>query len=129
MFKLGPALEDPLNEAPPYATQTWILVTESEILDKSKGDTFGELVIVLQTTWFIAQCLGRWTAHQPRTQLEVMTLGYAALNTVIYASWWDEPLGIQEPIDIRRGRAIPVDAIGPQPRTGCQTYTRHQGFR
>ena len=50
MFKLGPALEDPLNEAPPHATQTWILVTESEILDKSKGDTFGELVIVLQNS-------------------------------------------------------------------------------
>jgi len=108
MFKLGP---DPSKETPPEnpPPQTWILVTESEILDKSKGDTLGKLVTVLQTTWFIAQYLGRWTAHQPRTQLEVMTLAYAALNVVIYALWWDKPLDIQEPIDVRRGRSIPVD--------------------
>jgi len=110
MFKLGPAPEDPLKDAPPEnPPQTWILVTESEIRDKSKGDTLGKLVTVLQTTWFMAQYLGRWTAHQPRTQLEVMTLAYAALNVVIYALWWDKPLDIQEPIDVRRGRIIPVD--------------------
>jgi len=107
MFKLGPAP----SKAPPEhpRSPTWILVTESEIRDKSKGDTLGKLVTLLQTTWFIAQYLGRWTTHQPRTQLEVMTLAYAALNVVVYALWWDKPLDIQEPIDVRRGRAIPVD--------------------
>jgi len=111
MFKLGPAPEDPSKEAAPEnrRPQTWILITESEIRDKSKGDTLGKLVAVLQTTWFIAQYLGRWTAHQSRTQLEVMTLGYAVLDVVIYTLWWDKPLDIQEPIDVRRGRTIPVD--------------------
>jgi len=111
MFKLDPTPEDSSKEAPPEnpRSKTWILVTESEILDKSKGDTLGKLVAVLQTTWFIAQYLGRWTAHQPRTQLEVVTLAYAALNVVVYALWWDKPLDIQEPIDVHRGRTIPVD--------------------
>jgi len=111
IFKLGPAPKDTSKEAPPENSrpQTWILVTESEIRDKSKGDTLGKLLTVLQTTWFIAQYLGRWTAHQPTTQLEVMTLAYAALNVAIYALWWDKPLDVQEPIDVRRGCTIPVD--------------------
>jgi len=121
MFKLRPAPEDPSKEATPEATlaievppenprpQPWIMITESEILDKSKGDTLGKLVTVLQTTWFMAQYLDRWASHQPRTQLEVMTLAYAVLNVMIYLLWQDKPLGIQEPIDVRRGRAIPSD--------------------
>ena len=84
-----------------------ILVTESEILDKSKGDPLGKLFTVLQTTWFIIQYLERWITHRPRTQLEVMTLAYAALNILIYALWWGKPLNIKEPIDVG-GRASAV---------------------
>lgn len=94
--------------APPTrASDFRILVTESEILDKSKGDRLGKLLTVLQTTWFIAQYLERWAAHLPRTQLEVMTLAYAALNILIYALWWRKPLNIEEPIDVN-GRASAV---------------------
>ena len=85
-----------------------ISVTESEILDKSKGDPLGKLFTALQTTWFIVQYLERWITHQPRTQLEVMTLAYAALNLLIYALWWEKPLNIQEPIDVR-GRSSALD--------------------
>lgn len=44
--------------------------------------------------------------HQPRTQLEVMTLAYAALNILVFALWWDKPLNIQELIYVH-GRASP----------------------
>jgi len=94
----------PTSQYPPL--QPWISVTESEIIDKSKGDMLGKLVAVLQTTWFIVEYLGRWASQQPRTQLEVMTLAYAAMNCIVYILWWEKPLNIQEQIDIR-GRAIP----------------------
>ena len=106
LFKLDASRRDPLKE---HGTQPWILVTESEILDKSKGDGLGKLVTVLQTTWFIVQYLERWVSHQPRTQVEVMTLAYAAINVIIYILWWDKPLKVQEPIDVH-GRAIPINA-------------------
>ena len=93
-----------------------ISVTESEILDKSKGDPLGKLFTALQTTWFIAQYLERWIAHQPRTQLEVMTLAYAALNILIYALWWEKPLNMQEPIDVH-GRSSALDE--DHTHTGC----------
>jgi len=109
MFKLrpAPAPKNPSKEAPP--SKPWFMVTESDIFDKSKGDRFGKAIIVVQTTWFITQYFGRWRAHQPRTQLEVMTLGYAGLNLLIYALWWGKPLNIQEPIDVRRAIPGPVD--------------------
>ena len=88
----------------PYPSKYQILVTESEILDKSKSDPLGKLFTVLQTTWFVAQYLERWVTHQPRTQLEVMTLAYAALNILVYALWWDKPLNVQEVINVG-GRA------------------------
>lgn len=56
----------PDTTAPPTVhyrlSQYRILVTELEILDKSKGDTLGKLFTLLQTTWFIVQYLERWVA-------------------------------------------------------------------
>ena len=106
LFKLDASRGDPPKE---HGTQPWVLVTEPEILDKSKGDGLGKLVTVLQTTWFIVQYLERWVSHQPRTQVEVMTLAYAVVNVIIYILWWDKPLNVQEPIDVH-GRAIPINA-------------------
>jgi hypothetical protein len=62
--------------------------SEKEIRDRSKGDALAKLIVVLQTLWFIAQYLGRWFDHLPRTQLEVMTLAYAALAVAVYRLWW-----------------------------------------
>lgn len=97
--------EPPTRLATPWSqghlpSKPWILVTESEILDKSKGDALGKLLTVTQIAWFIAQYLERWVTRRPRTHLEVMTLAYAALNILTYFLWWDKPLDVQEPIDI-----------------------------
>ena len=92
-----------------HGTRPWIVMTESEILDKSKGEGLGKLVTVLQITWFIVQYSERWASHQPRTQVEVMTLAYAAINVIISILWWDKPLNVQEPIDVH-GRVIPINA-------------------
>jgi len=98
----------PSSEHRPSNPKIKISVTESEILDKSKSDPLGKLFTVLQTAWFIVQYLERWITRQPRTQLEVMTLAYAALNILTYALWWEKPLNIQEPIDVR-GRSSAHD--------------------
>jgi len=91
-----------------YPSNYRILVTEAEILDKSKSDPLGKLFTVLQTTWFIAQYLERWVTHQPSTQIEVMTLAYAALNILVYVLWWDKPLNVQEVIDVGRRTSASV---------------------
>ncbi|KAH6897620.1 hypothetical protein BKA70DRAFT_752266 [Coprinopsis sp. MPI-PUGE-AT-0042] len=72
--------------------------TEDEIWDKSKGDTLAKGIVALQTTWFLAQILGRAAQRLTITELEVITLAYAAFNAAMYAFWWDKPLDVQCPI-------------------------------
>lgn len=81
-----------------------MLVTEAAIHDKSKTNALAKLITVAQTTWFLLQFIERWAAHQPRTELEVMTVAYAALNAVVYALWWNKPYNVDEAINIS-GRA------------------------
>ncbi|KAF9478658.1 hypothetical protein BDN70DRAFT_835642 [Pholiota conissans] len=66
-------------------------ITEDEIQDRSKGDFIGKGLLVLQTTWFILQCIARWVQKLPLSELEVVTLGYALLNGITYTLWWHKP--------------------------------------
>jgi hypothetical protein len=73
------------------------LISSKDIEDKSKGDAISKLFVVVQTSWFIVQCLARWTAHLPVTELEVVTLAYAVQNIFIYVIWWNKPQGLLLP--------------------------------
>ncbi|KAF9471545.1 hypothetical protein BDN70DRAFT_819844, partial [Pholiota conissans] len=67
---------------------------EEDIQDRSKGDIISKTLIILQTTWFIVQCLARWSQHLPLTELEIVTLGFAMLNGITYALWWNKPQNV-----------------------------------
>jgi hypothetical protein len=79
-----------------------VAIREEEILDRSKGNTFVKLVVVLQTLWFVTQYLARWIDHLPRTQLEVVTLAYATLTVAVYCFWWYKPLDVYLPIAVSK---------------------------
>ncbi|KAF9474833.1 hypothetical protein BDN70DRAFT_779290, partial [Pholiota conissans] len=64
---------------------------EEDIKDRSKGDAISKAFVLLQTMWFIAQCISRWLAKLPVTELEVVTLAFAMLNIITYALWWHKP--------------------------------------
>ena len=73
-------------------------ITEREIRDKSKGDVLSKGIVVIQTSWFILQCIARRIERLPITKLELVTLAVAALNFVTYALWWNKPLDVQCPV-------------------------------
>jgi hypothetical protein len=75
-------------------------ITENEILDKSKGDVLSKGLVVIQTGWFILQCIARQVEHLPLTELELVTLAFAALNFVTYGLWWNKPLNVQCPVRV-----------------------------
>ncbi|KAF8331027.1 uncharacterized protein EI90DRAFT_2921046 [Cantharellus anzutake] len=77
-----------------------VAITREQILDRSKGDFLAKSVVVLQLLWFTTQYAGRWASHLPRSQLETMTLAYAALSILIYALWWHKPLDVHFPIPV-----------------------------
>ncbi|KAG8848887.1 hypothetical protein FRC20_002429, partial [Serendipita sp. 405] len=76
------------------------LPLEVEIDDKSKSDWIIKSVVVLQTLWFVVQCIARKMKRLPLTELEVVTLGYGLLNLVIYLIWWDKPRKVARPIRV-----------------------------
>jgi len=81
-----------------------IRATELDITDKSKGDALSKLIFVLQSTWFILQCVGRRAQGLNLTHLELTTLALASLNGITFLLWWDKPLGAQAivPIHLKR---------------------------
>ena len=73
----------------------WPKVTEDEIADRNKGDYLSKTIVLLQTTWFIIQCIARGAYGLTVTELEVVTLAFSALTGVIYYLWWDKPLDVR----------------------------------
>ena len=74
--------------------------TEVEIQDRGKSDWFTKSLVLLQTSWFVMQCIARAIEHLPVTHLEIVTLAYAAMNFVIYIFWWNKPLNVNRPVRV-----------------------------
>ncbi|TFK31148.1 hypothetical protein BDQ12DRAFT_701646 [Crucibulum laeve] len=69
-------------------------ISEQEIKDKSKGDMISKGIVVLQTSWFIIQCIARAFQKLAITELELVTLSFCALNGLMYYLWWNKPLDV-----------------------------------
>ena len=74
--------------------------TEEEIKDKGKSDWLAKSLVLLQTSWFVMQCIARAVERLPVTHLEIVTLAYAAMNFVIYVFWWNKPLNVNRPVRV-----------------------------
>ena len=82
---LHPLQADDLVDCDVY--ESFIMPTKAEIQDKGKSDWLAKSLVLLQTSWFIMQCIARAHEHLPVTHLEIVTLAYAAMNFVIYVFW------------------------------------------
>ena len=76
------------------------VLTEAEIKDKGKSDWLTKSLVLLQTSWFVMQCIARAIEHLPVTHLEIVMLAYAAMNFMIYVFWLNKPLNIDRPIRV-----------------------------
>ncbi|PVG00178.1 hypothetical protein CPB86DRAFT_229568 [Serendipita vermifera] len=83
-----------------YRDRQLDLPLESEIQDRGKTDWLAKTIVMLQTSWFIIQCIARRAAHLPITELEVVTLAYTIMNVGIYGAWWDKPRNVDRPIRV-----------------------------
>ena len=91
-----------LVKDPDFEIQT----TQEEITDKSKGDALSKLIFILQSTWFILQCVGRRVQGINLTHLELTTLALASLNGITFILWWDKPLGAQAVVRVHLKRNL-----------------------
>ena len=77
-------------------------ITEEEIEDRSKGDALSKTLVLGQTSWFIAQCITRKAEGLVMTELELVTLAFAALNSFMYFFWWNKPLDVRTTVPVYR---------------------------
>ena len=77
-------------------------VTEASINDHSKADGLAKGFALLQSCWFIIQCIARLASdeHHALTELELITAALAALSFVMYFLWWNKPFNAEIPIVI-----------------------------
>ncbi|KAF7984855.1 hypothetical protein HWV62_10817 [Athelia sp. TMB] len=68
--------------------------SSDELANQSKGDALSKGAAILQTLWFVMQCIARRIEHLPVTNLEVMTLAYTVITVAMYIAWWDKPLNV-----------------------------------
>ncbi|KAF7775862.1 hypothetical protein Agabi119p4_4255 [Agaricus bisporus var. burnettii] len=90
-------------------------ITERTINDKSKSDYLSKGFVVVQTTWFVVQCIARWARSLPLVELEVVTLAFAVLNAITYTLWLNKPQNVQEAIRIDLKPNSDIDYEKPEP--------------
>ncbi|KAF8325207.1 uncharacterized protein EI90DRAFT_3073362 [Cantharellus anzutake] len=109
--------------------QRRVVITKEQILDRCRGDLFAEFAIILQLLWFIAQYVGRWVGDLHRSQLEAMTLGYAAFNALVYLLWWHKPVNVRFlAIHVAKEprpnfSTSGMDVVQPRPGTGTDIHS------
>ncbi|KAI0062775.1 hypothetical protein BV25DRAFT_1915899 [Artomyces pyxidatus] len=74
--------------------------TEDEIRGWSQGDALSKGLAIVQTLWFVVQCVARRVEDLPITQLEVMTLAYTTITVVMYIAWWSKPQNVGGPVRV-----------------------------
>ncbi|KAI9507953.1 hypothetical protein F5148DRAFT_1200841 [Russula earlei] len=60
----------------------------------SKGSVISKGLVILQTGWFVTQCIARGAQGLPITEIELVTVAFATLNLVMYLLWWNKPLNV-----------------------------------
>ncbi|KAF8647152.1 hypothetical protein AX16_006983 [Volvariella volvacea WC 439] len=70
--------------------------------NKAKGDLLTKAIVVVQTSWFVVQCIARHAQSLVITQLELVTLAFATLNIITYFLWRSKPLNAQYPIYFKK---------------------------
>jgi hypothetical protein len=98
-------------------------ISAASIEDRSKGDALSKIIAILQTTWYIAQCVARGQQRIALTELELVTLALASLNVVTFAIWWHKPLGVRDPIKVYLKTEV-VEKKGPARQVGCFSIFR-----
>lgn len=99
------------------------VLTAADIKDRSKGDGLLKVIAIVQTGWFVLQCIVRCVQQLALTELELLTLTLASINALTFLCWWNKPLDVREPVRIHL--AIQPTAEGPGPDRDNWDYEFH----
>jgi len=124
--------EKTLKELDEAGEIEWPTITKKEIQDRSKADIFSKGIVLMQTTWFIVQCISRFATKLAVTELEVVTLAFAVLNAITYWLWWDKPSDVRcaVPVYLKSAESSnpKVSNARHKPDTDISVVTKQDGF-
>ena len=84
------------------------IITEARIQDHSKADGLAKGLALIQTFWFITQCIARFFDENfVLTEFELVTAALAVVSLVIYFLWWNKPFNAEIPIVITLTDQLP----------------------
>jgi len=91
-------------------------LTEEEIWDRSKADSFAKTFACFQIGWLVLQCLGRAVQKLPITPLEIGTIGFAIPSVATFLLWFSKPKDIDVPsfLDATESTTELIQRICPQ---------------
>ncbi|RPB21473.1 hypothetical protein L211DRAFT_869976 [Terfezia boudieri ATCC MYA-4762] len=81
------------------------------IQDHSKADDLAKILVIMQASWIIIDCISRTISQLPLTLLEVNTVAHVLCAFAIYALWWDKPLNVFVPTVLVEEWARPISAF------------------
>lgn len=76
------------------------LPTIEEIQDKTKDNPVTRLFVLIQTSWFITQCVSRGIESMHVTKLEILTMAYIMVNVSLFIAWWHKPRNVDCSIQV-----------------------------
>ena len=76
----------------------WPLITKKEIKDRNKVDALLRAITVLQTLWFIANCLGRFVQDLTIATFELTTIGFIFCTLGTHVCWAHKPADVEVPV-------------------------------
>ncbi|KAK3314438.1 hypothetical protein B0H66DRAFT_313243 [Apodospora peruviana] len=79
--------------------------SEEELADKSKSDGLVKLIAFSQLIWLVVQLIVRSVKGKPNSQLEIMTVSYAACAMVGYGLLWHQPQDVSQPVILEACRS------------------------
>ncbi|MCJ1281079.1 hypothetical protein MMC26_000397 [Xylographa opegraphella] len=80
--------------------------TPALIEDRSKADGIAKLFTIVQTGWFILQCLARLLQHISITTLELSTIAFVVCTIGTNIMWWAKPKDVFVPIVVKIDRTL-----------------------
>ena len=76
-------------------------ITPAAIEDRSKADGVAKLFTIVQTGWFILQCLARLIQQISITTLELSTIAFVVCTVGTNIMWWAKPKDVFVPIVLK----------------------------
>ncbi|KAK5062527.1 hypothetical protein LTR84_004600 [Exophiala bonariae] len=96
-------------------------IREDDLGDRDKSDALIKFLSVLQVLWLIIELIVRKSQDLGSSQLEIVTVAYAACSAATYALLLYKPQGVQQPFAVVASRyptpleMIKIAAEGPFP--------------